>query len=167
MGFVKSFHSNPSRITTLATLKATNMPNELRKILAVITGIIIGGTLNFLILLAFARIIPYPLGVKISDTEAIKASLHLFQPKHFLAPFLAHALGTFIGAWVAVKITIDSPYRAALIIGLFFFFAGVTNAYEIGAPLWFIVVDLVGAYLPMAYLALVISGVNRPGKVNH
>jgi hypothetical protein len=27
--------------------------------------------------------------------------MHLFEPRHFIFPFLAHSLGTFAGAFVA------------------------------------------------------------------
>lgn len=40
----------------------------------------------------------------------------------------------------------------ALMIGFVFLLGGVTNVLMLPAPLWFNIVDLVGAYLPMAWL---------------
>ena len=51
-----------------------------------------------------ASIIPPPAGVDVTDTESLRQSIHLFQPKHFIFPFLAHALGTLVGAYVAYRI---------------------------------------------------------------
>ena len=163
----KSLYSIHARIITLATSKAFIMPPIIRNILSVIAGIAIGSAVNMFIVLISGKFIPPPAGADVTTIEGLKASLHLFQPQHFLFPFLAHAVGTLAGALIAVKLTVGSRLRAAIIISLVFLAGGISNAVMLPAPLWFIVVDLVGAYLPMAYLALVISGVNRPGKVNH
>jgi hypothetical protein len=40
----------------------------------------------------------------------------------------------------------------ALIIGLFFFSGGLIMIYQVGGPLWFKALDLIVAYLPMAWL---------------
>ena len=45
-----------------------------------------------------SSIISPPKGVDVTTMEGLKAYLHLFEPKHFIFPFLAHALGTFAGA---------------------------------------------------------------------
>jgi hypothetical protein len=41
----------------------------------------------------------------------------------------------------------------AYIVGVFFLIGGIAAASMISAPTWFIVLDLVVAYLPMAWLA--------------
>ena len=43
------------------------------------------------------KVIPPPAGSDVATMEGLKASLHLFEPKHFVFPFLAHALGTLVG----------------------------------------------------------------------
>lgn len=45
-----------------------------------------------LVLIGPHLILP-PAGVDVSDAQSLKASIHLLQPKHFVFPFLAHALG--------------------------------------------------------------------------
>jgi hypothetical protein len=37
-------------------------------------------------------------------------------------------------------------------IGAFFLAGGIVNAFMLPAPVWFIVVDLAGAYIPMAWI---------------
>ena len=69
-------------------------------------------------------------------------------------PFLAHAVGTFAGALAAFLIA--TTYRApiAYVIGAVFLCGGVSASFMIPAPAWFIALDLLVAYLPMAWLAI-------------
>src|SRR5690606_40560173 len=55
---------------------------------------------NMSIIMISGSIIPPPEGADTTTTEGLKAAMHLFEPKHFLLPFLAHALGTLVGAFV-------------------------------------------------------------------
>ena len=79
-------------------------------------------------------------------------ALPLLEPKHFLFPFLAHALGTFAGAMVAANLAL-AKLRAAWVVGFVFLFGGIMSCFMIPAPLWFIATDLLLAYLPFAYVA--------------
>ena len=74
------------------------------------------------------------------------------QPKHFIMPFLAHALGTFVGAFVAAIIAISNKINLALAIGVLFLTGGISMVFMLPSPTWFTLLDLIGAYLPMAYL---------------
>ena len=84
--------------------------------------------------------------------ESISASIHLFAPKHFVFPFLAHALGTLVGAMVASLVAASHQRMFAYLIGCRFLVGGIVSAFIIPAPVWFLVLDLFGAYLPMAWL---------------
>jgi len=125
----------------------------LRNILAAVGGFILGNLVNMSIIQVSTSIIPLPEGADIATMEGLKASIHLFQPKHFIMPFLAHALGTFVGALVAAYFAVSHKMKIALGIGGIFLLAGITAVFMIPAPMWFNVLDLVAAYLPMAYLA--------------
>jgi hypothetical protein len=126
--------------------------------LAVIAGIIIGGFVNIGIIILGGHLIAAPAGVDVTSMQSIKASLSLYEPKHFLMPFLAHAIGTFVGAMVAVNIAKTQTRFFALLIGIIFLAGGITNFFELpNSPVWFIVSDLVLAYIPTAYLAEKIS----------
>jgi len=76
----------------------------------------------------------------------------LFEPKPFIFPFLAHALGTFVGAFVAARLAANNKMRLAIGIGFLFLVGGITNALMLPAPAWFIILDLLIAYIPMAWL---------------
>lgn len=124
-----------------------------KNILAVLAGLVVGSFVNMGIIMLTDAIIPPPSGADVTTIEGLKASMHLFQPKHFVMPFLAHAIGTFAGAFVAASIAANHTMRFALVIGLFFLLGGITNVFLLPSPVWFTVVDLVGAYIPPAYLA--------------
>ena len=102
-------------------------------------------------------IIPPPAGVDVTDMESLKASMHLFEGKHFLFPFLAHALGTLTGAFVAAKLALSYNKVVALAVGAIFLLGGISNIVMLPSPLWFNVADLVGAYIPMAWFGYVLA----------
>ena len=85
--------------------------------------------------------------------EGLKEAMHLFQSKHFIFPFLAHALGTFTGAFLSAKIAANNKMKFALVIGVFFLIGGIASTFMLPSPTWYTVLDLVGAYIPMAYFA--------------
>ncbi len=126
----------------------------LRNTLAVIVGFAAGSALNMALILLSPHVIPPPPGVDVSKVESMRASMHLYQPKHFLFPFLAHALGTLAGAFVAHRLSATRHALFAWSIGTLFLVGGITAATMIPAPAWFIALDLLGAYLPMAWLAI-------------
>jgi hypothetical protein len=52
--------------------------------------------------------------------------------------------------------------KFALAIGFFFLIGGIMNVFMLPSPLWFTILDLAGAYIPMAWLGgLLASGVCR------
>lgn len=124
-----------------------------KNIIAVISGFFIGSLVNMGIIMLSPKIIPPPAGVNVTDIESLKASMHLFEVKHFIFPLLGHSLGTFVGALIAAKIAASHKMKFALGIGAFFMIGGITNAFMLPSPVWFIVLDLVGAYIPMAWFS--------------
>lgn len=128
-----------------------------RNIVAVIAGLAIGAIFNMAIVIIGPSLIPPPEGIDVNNMESMSANIHLFEPKHFVAPFLAHALGTLAGSIAAYLIASSAKELLAYVIGAFFFAGGITASFMIPAPTWFIALDLIAAYLPMAWLAIVIS----------
>lgn len=126
----------------------------IRNILGVIIGVISGSVINMAIINISGSIIPPPAGADITTEEGLKASIHLFEPINFLMPFLAHALGTFFGALICVIIAASHHMKLALGIGTLFLIGGFMMVMMLPSPLWFDVLDIVGAYLPMAFLAV-------------
>lgn len=132
----------------------------LKNILAVIAGLVLGSIANMAVLMASNNIIPLPAGADNSTPEALKATIHLFEPKHFIFPFLAHAIGTFVGAYICARIA-SHKMLLAMFIGLFFLAGGIYMVTILPSPIWFTIVDLAGAYLPVAYFAGKIASSNN------
>ena len=129
----------------------------LRNILAIILGIVIGGAVNMSLIMLGPLVIPPPAGVDVTNTQSLIASIHLFEVRHFVFPFLAHALGTLVGALTAFLVAGSHRSVFAYIVGAFSLAGGIAASVMIPAPLWFIVLDLVVAYLPMAWIGTVIG----------
>lgn len=136
----------------------------LRNILAVIAGVIVGGIVNMGLIMVSGSVIPPPEGADVTTMEGLKAALPLFQPKHFLFPFLAHALGTLAGAFLAARLAATHKMKFALGIAAFFLLGGLYNAFALPAPAWFIVLDLVGAYIPMGWLGGRLAGGDKTAE---
>lgn len=128
------------------------MPRLLRNVLAVAAGIIVGGAVNSALIMVSPSLIPPPAGVDVNDAESLSTSIHLFEARHFVMPFLAHALGTLAGALVAYLIASRPKEPVAYAIGALFLCGGIAASFMIPAPVWFIAVDLLFAYIPMAWL---------------
>lgn len=123
-----------------------------RNIIAVIAGAFGGGAINMALIMVSSSVIPPPEGLDITTMEGLKASMHLMEPKHFLMPFLAHALGSYSGAIIAAAVAANHKMRFALGIGVWFLIGGIINIIMLPSPLWFTLTDLTLAYIPMAYI---------------
>ena len=132
----------------------------LKNILAVVAGAVIGILINGGLISIGPSIIPPPAGVDMTTTEGLAVGMKLLQPKHFIMPFLAHALGTLAGAFTTAKLAVSHSKNLALGIGAFFLIGGIAAASMIPAPTWFTTLDLIAAYLPMGWLGAKLAGEN-------
>ncbi|MGC6465502.1 MAG: hypothetical protein ACON5N_07950 [Akkermansiaceae bacterium] len=128
------------------------MKTILRYVAALVVGVAIGMLVNISLVNLGPRIIPLPEGADVSTMEGLKESIKLYQPAHFLFPFLGHAVGTLVGAFLVALLAGSHAMRFALAVGCFFLFGGISMVVMVGGPLWFILADLILAYLPMGYL---------------
>ena len=133
------------------------MPTIIRNILAVIVGAVLGGILNMAIVMVGPMVIPPPAGVDMTTVEGLKAAMPLLEAKHFIAPFLAHALGTLVGALVTYLIAASYKTVLGYVVGVLFLIGGISACFLIPAPAWFMVLDLVVAYIPTAWLGILIG----------
>lgn len=138
------------------------MPPILRNLLAVIAGLVVGSVVNMAIITVGPMVIPPPTGVDMSDMDKFAENIKLLEPANFIAPWLAHALGTLVGAFVAAKVAASHKMKLALGIGVFFLLGGIMMVSMVGGPVWFAALDLIGAYLPMGFLCGMLGGAKRP-----
>ena len=134
------------------------MNPTVRNVLAVIAGFIAGSAVNMTIISISGSVIPLPEGVDPKDMQSLKENMHLFEARNFVFPWLAHAFGTLAGAWVCCKIAVSSHMKLALGIGAFFMLGGIINAFLLPAPAGFIILDVLLAYIPMAWIGNKWSG---------
>lgn len=129
----------------------------LRIVLAVVAGLVLGSVVNMALITAGGHLVPAPAGADMTTAEGIRLALPQLQPWHFLFPFLAHALGTLVGAFAAARLAPKYRPVCALTVGALFFVGGILAARMIPAPVWFIALDLVGAYFPCAWLGYLLA----------
>lgn len=128
------------------------MNPTVKNVLVVIAGFFIGCVVNMSIILGGTSIIGFPVGIDPTDVDSIKNGIHLFRSIHFLTPFLAHAIGTLVGAFFVARFGTSKKLVLAMTVGGLFLLGGISNSFSIPAPMWFTVLDLIVAYIPMAYL---------------
>ena len=123
----------------------------LKNILAIIAGLAAGMVINMGFIMVGHTILPIE-GVDPNDMEALAAVMPTKGAEYFVFPFLAHAIGTLVGAIVAAAIADNRNMTIALVIGLFFLIGGVMVNIMIPGPLWFNILDLAVAYIPIAWI---------------
>ncbi len=129
-----------------------------RNLFAVALGIVIGSMANGFIIQISGSIIPPPKGIDTSTMEGLKESMQFFEFKHFVMPFLAHAIGTFVGAMIAVLLAKGQHVnRLAYAIAAVFFAGGFYMVWLLPSPMWFNASALILAYFPMSFLAIKIN----------
>lgn len=133
------------------------MNPTLKNVLIVFLGIIIGGAVNMFLITISGNFIPLPEGVDPTDEKSLAAGIHLFEAKHFIMPFLAHALGTLIASFIIARFATKQHLRLALLPGFLFLIGGIMMSRMLDAPTWFDALDLLVAYLPMAYLGYMLG----------
>jgi len=131
----------------------------LRNILVLVGGLIAGSIVNISLVNLGPVIIPLPEGADISDMEKLAESMSLFRPINFLFPFLGHAVGTFVGAYLVGRFAVSQKLLLTMLVGVFFLAGGISAVNMLGGPMWFNVTDLTLAYIPMALKGAWFSGV--------
>jgi len=123
----------------------------IKNILAVIGGWIAGSIVNMGLIQLGHKLMPIE-GVDPNDMEALAAIMPSLEFKYFVFPFLAHALGTLVGASVAGLIAANHKMKFSLGIGALFLLGGIMVNYMLPGPIWFVVTDIALAYIPMAWI---------------
>ena len=132
----------------------------IRNILGVIAGFAVGTIVNFCLIKLGHVVIALPPGADVSTMEGVIAAMPTFGPEQFIFPFLAHAAGPLLGTFVATLIA-RSKTTVAIIMGVLFLLGGIIASIMIPAPLWFKAIDLVFAYIPMAWIGAKLGGAGR------
>lgn len=127
------------------------MNSTLKNIVAVILGWVGGSIVNMGLVYMGHSVFPIE-GVDPNDMKAMAQAMPGLESKYFIFPFLAHAVGTFVGAFIAALLAATHKLKIALVIGILFFIGGIAVSFMIPGPTWFTALDLIVAYIPMAWL---------------
>jgi hypothetical protein len=131
-------------------VKQTNF--LLKDTLLFVAALVLGMIVNMSLVYAGIYWIPLPAGADVTTRDGLQAALPLMGYQHFIFPFLAHALGTLVGAYVVTRWVSARKQRRAYMVGAIFFIGGLMNIIGMPSPLWFSIADLSLAYFPMAWL---------------
>ncbi len=137
------------------------MNTSLKNFLIALVSVLVGMVVNMAIITISPNLIPPPEGVDMTTSEGLIAGMEFMEPKHFIMPFLAHALGTLVAVFMAIKLVPESKFSYAIFVAIPFFLGGTIMAYSVPAPVWFEVLDLVVAYIPMAWLGAKLAGMKQ------
>ena len=125
----------------------------LRNIAGLLIGLAVGAFVNGQLISLNGSVVALPDGVNPQDMDSLKAGMHLFSPMNYLVVFAAHAIGTFIGALLAGLIAQSGKLIFCYVVGGVFLLGGIAMVVMLPSPLWFAAIDLLFAYIPMAWLA--------------
>ena len=127
------------------------MNQILKNVLAVIMGWLGGSLVNIGLIELGHKVFPIA-GVDLNDMDSFAALMPKLDPKYFVFPFLAHALGTIVGALLAGRIATTHKMKFSMAIGGLFLVGGMMINFMLPGPTWFAVVDILLAYIPMAWI---------------
>lgn len=124
-----------------------------KRTIVIILSIFIGAQVNGAFLTIGTYLIPPPEGCNLNTMDGLKAAVPFLQAKHYLFPFLAHALGTLLSALLITRFLKSQQFVFSMMAGVLFLIAGISMVIMLPeTPIWFVLVDLIGAYIPMAYV---------------
>jgi hypothetical protein len=125
----------------------------LKRTIVILLSIFIGAQVNGAFLTLGTNLIPPPEGCNLNTMDGLKAAVPFLEAKHYLFPFLAHAIGTLISAVLITRFLKSQQFVFAMMAGVLFLIAGISMVIMLPeTPIWFVLVDLIVAYIPMAYL---------------
>ena len=125
----------------------------LKRTIVIFISLFAGAMLNGALINVSNKIIPPPAGFDLKTAEGLQAAMPHMGPEHFLFPFLAHALGTLLSAVLITRFLKSQQFVFSMMVGILFLLGGVSMVIMLPeTPIWFVLVDLLFAYIPMAYL---------------
>ena len=128
-----------------------------RNIIGVIAGVLIGSYVNIFIVELGPKFFPLPAGVNLTTEEGLKTGMAFMKPVHFIAPFLAHAVGTLVATFIAALIAVDRRKIITRVISLFYLAGGAYMVALLPSPMWFNLLDLIVAYIPMGMIGYLLA----------
>lgn len=121
----------------------------IRKILAVIGGLVSGGIVITLVEMIARQLHPLPEGIKMDDFAALAEHASKAPLVAQIAILIGYALGAMTAGFVATIIAKDGKKIYALIGAILFIISTVINLSMIETPIWFWIIALL-LWVPLA-----------------
>jgi hypothetical protein len=122
----------------------------IKNVLYVLSGVIIGGAVIYLVESIGHKIYPLPENLDWTDTEALGNHISTLPAGAFIIVLLAYILGSLAGGFMTIQYK-NSGMPNAIAVGFILLLLGLLNFLMIQHPTWFIVISLL-LYVPFAYL---------------
>jgi len=123
-------------------------------ILVLLGGCVFGSVVNMGLIIAGNQLIPMADGMNPMDAT-------MWEIKYFVFPFLAHAIGTLVGAFIVARYAASYHMILSIFVGVFFLLGGISMVLIMPAPLWFILLDISLAYIPMGWYGWKLTGQDK------
>ena len=123
-------------------------------ILVLLGGCVFGSMVNMGLIIAGNQLIPMADGMNPMDAT-------MWEIKYFVFPFLAHAIGTLVGAFIVARYAASYHMILSIFVGVFFLLGGISMVLIMPAPLWFILLDISLAYIPMGWYGWKLTGQDK------
>jgi hypothetical protein len=123
-------------------------------ILVFLGGCVFGSVVNMGLIIAGNQLIPMADGMNPMDAT-------MWEIKYFVFPFLAHAIGTLVGAFIVARYAASYHMILSIFVGVFFLLGGISMVLIMPAPLWFILLDISLAYIPMGWYGWKLTGQDK------
>ena len=130
------------------------MKTIITNILVLLGGCVFGSVVNMGLIIAGNQLIPMAEGMNPMDAT-------MWEIKYFVFPFLAHAIGTLVGAFIVARYTASYHMILSIFVGVFFLLGGISMVFIMPAPLWFILLDISLAYIPMGWYGWKLTGQDK------
>jgi len=130
------------------------MKTIFKNILVLLGGCVFGSVVNMGLIIAGNQLIPMADGMNPMDAT-------MWDIKYFIFPFLAHAIGTLVGAFIVARYAASYHMILSIFVGVFFLLGGISMVLIMPAPLWFILLDISLAYIPMGWYGWKLTGQDK------
>ncbi len=124
----------------------------IRKIIAIVVGLVVAIFLVWVIQRLGHSLYPPPQGLDFADPEQLKNYIQSLPVGAFLIVIAAYAVGAYTGGLTACLIARDKPLMLAAIIGAFVLAGTLLNVMTIPHPAWFTIAAVL-SIIAAAWLA--------------
>ena len=126
----------------------------------IVMATFIGGLANFSLVELGYLVVPAPEGFNMHDEKQFMMAVSHFQPIHYLFPFLAHFMGSFVASFLATK-ALGTKSAWVLPSSLFLIGGMMMMIQLVHSPMWFNILDLSLAYFPAGYAGYLLARNSR------